>query len=171
LLVHIKEISKKKKKTRRIFHNILVLTFSLQQRYVAPRMKLSLQTFYGRHYGLVDCYEISLSQMTGYFSLSSIIFYLLCTESFRYFRPFLWIIKLCRKLCCKIRITWLLLCCCYFNVLCWLKRFITKHIGHPWTVDRYLHGMMNQNVGYSLLGVCIPFQVLNRECKTPLYIR
>lgn len=55
--------------------------------------------------------------------------------------------------------------CCYFNVfgrvLCWLNRFITKQTGHPWTVDHYLHGMMNQSLVFLLFEVCIPFQVLN----------
>ena len=40
-------------------------------------------------------------------------------------------------------------------------RFITKQTGHPYTVDHYLHGMMNQTFVFLLLGVCILFHVLN----------
>ena len=36
----------------------------LKQGYVAPRLKSSLQTLYGRHHNLVDRYELSISQMT-----------------------------------------------------------------------------------------------------------
>ena len=36
----------------------------IKQGYVAPRLKSSLQIFYGRHHNLVDHYEISTSQMT-----------------------------------------------------------------------------------------------------------
>ena len=36
----------------------------LKQGYVAPRLKSSLQKFYGRHHDLVDRDEISISQMT-----------------------------------------------------------------------------------------------------------
>jgi hypothetical protein len=36
----------------------------LKQGYAAPRLKSSLQQFYGRHRNLVDRYEISTSQMT-----------------------------------------------------------------------------------------------------------
>jgi len=36
----------------------------LKQGYVAPRMKSSLQIFYGRHHNLVDRCEISISQIT-----------------------------------------------------------------------------------------------------------
>jgi len=39
----------------------------LKQGYVAPKLKASLQTLYGRHYNLVDCYEISIYQMTMIF--------------------------------------------------------------------------------------------------------
>ena len=34
------------------------------QGYVSPRLKSTLQKFYVRHHNLVDCYEISISQMT-----------------------------------------------------------------------------------------------------------
>ena len=36
----------------------------LKQGYVTPRLKSSLQTFYGRHHEMVDHYDISISQMT-----------------------------------------------------------------------------------------------------------
>ena len=36
----------------------------LKQENVTPKLKPSLQTFYGRHHNLVDRYEISISQMT-----------------------------------------------------------------------------------------------------------
>ena len=36
----------------------------LKQGYSAPRLKSSLQKFYGHHHDLVDRYEISISQMT-----------------------------------------------------------------------------------------------------------
>ena len=35
-----------------------------KQGYAVPRFKSSLQIFYGRHHGLVDLYEISISQLT-----------------------------------------------------------------------------------------------------------
>jgi len=35
----------------------------LKQGHVAPKLKSSLQEFYGRHHNLVDRYEISISQM------------------------------------------------------------------------------------------------------------
>jgi len=34
-----------------------------KQGYIAPVLKSSLQTFYGRHYKLVDRYEIYISKM------------------------------------------------------------------------------------------------------------
>ena len=36
----------------------------LKQGYVAPRLKSSLQKFYGGHHNLVESYEISIPQMT-----------------------------------------------------------------------------------------------------------
>ena len=36
----------------------------LKQGYIAPRLKSSLQKFYGGHHNLVDRYEISIPQMT-----------------------------------------------------------------------------------------------------------
>jgi hypothetical protein len=36
----------------------------LEQGYVAPRLKSSLQKLYGRHYNLIDRYEISIYKMT-----------------------------------------------------------------------------------------------------------
>ena len=41
-----------------------LLTQKLLKTDVAPRLKSSLQNFYGRHYELVDRYEISISQIT-----------------------------------------------------------------------------------------------------------
>ena len=41
----------------------------LKQGYGVARLKLSLQTFYGRHHNLFDRYEISISQMTMDFLL------------------------------------------------------------------------------------------------------
>ena len=35
-----------------------------KQCYVAPRLKSSLQKLYGRHHDLVNCYGMSISQMT-----------------------------------------------------------------------------------------------------------
>jgi hypothetical protein len=36
----------------------------LKQGYIVPRLKSSLQKFFGRNHELVDRYEISISQMT-----------------------------------------------------------------------------------------------------------
>ena len=37
----------------------------LSQGYIQARLVSSLQKFYGRHHELVDCYEVSVSQIIG----------------------------------------------------------------------------------------------------------
>ena len=45
----------------------------LKQGYVSPKLKSSVQTFYRCDHHLVDCYEISISQMTMDLLLSNVI--------------------------------------------------------------------------------------------------
>jgi hypothetical protein len=47
----------------------LLMQKLLNRGYVVPMLKSSLQKLYGRHYNLVDRYEISISQMTMDISL------------------------------------------------------------------------------------------------------
>ena len=44
---------------------------------IAPKLKSSLPKFYGRHHNLIDSYEISVSQMNGYYSFfAHFVFYI-----------------------------------------------------------------------------------------------
>ena len=78
-------ISEHHQRTELIFHSLFQSDFLdrvhlltqklLNQGYVAPRLKSSLQKLLGRHHDLVDSYEISISQMTMDLFLSRIFFF------------------------------------------------------------------------------------------------
>ena len=65
MLVHIKEISKKR--TRRIFHNILVLTFSLLFRYNVYKCTLFIENFVNRI--VVTSLSVSLHNLLDFYNV------------------------------------------------------------------------------------------------------
>ena len=104
----------------------------LEQSYVAPRLKSSLQKFYGRHHELIGHYKISISQMTmdlfpfTYNKFVSSIDY--CCQDFYWTGLYIWVTQRVsynkQKLLTLLWtpefnwVIWWGTCCSHFSFLC-----------------------------------------------------